>query len=171
MSEHQIPVRSVSSLALSCQLHRCGFGSAAAGDGSSVVVGCVQMESSVFYAGCACFACEVAWPAGAVYVCGGGAGEAVLFVDAAVFVGAGLVAGLTVVRSSLSACHCSGLAETDRKDMVVISGPSEAYWYLVEHPVHKSRRALDTQMLDPIHKFNIKQMYLIPKWCLILKSD
>lgn len=159
MSEHQIPVRSVSSLALPCQLHCCGFGLAAAGDGSPVVVGCVQMESFAFYAGCACFACAAAWPVGAVYVCGGGTGEVVLFVDAAVFVGAGLVAGLTVVRSSLSVCRCSGLDETDCKDMVVISGPSEAYWYLVEHPVQRSQRGLVTQTYlyfnaNAIHRFN-----------------
>lgn len=131
-SVHQAPACSASSLALACQLRCCGFGSAVAGDGSPVVVGCVRMESSAFYVDCACSACAVAWPVGVVYV--GGAEETVLSADVVVIVGAGLVPGLTVVRSSLSVHHCFGLAEADRKDMVVISGPSEAYWYLVEHP-------------------------------------
>lgn len=112
-SVHQVPGRSASSLALASQLRCCGFGSAVAGDGSPVVVGRVQMESSAFYVGCACSACAAAWPVGVVYVGGGGAGEAVLSADVAVIVGAGLVAGLTVVRNSLSVHHCFGLAETD----------------------------------------------------------
>lgn len=141
VSVHQVPALSASSLALVRLLRCCGFGSAAAGDGSPVVVGRVQMESSAFYAGCACFACAAAWTAGVVYVSGGGAGEAVLSADVAVIVGA----GPTVVRSSLSVHHCPGLAETDRKDKVVISGPSEAYWYLVAHPGQSSGRAFITQ--------------------------
>lgn len=151
---HQVPACSGSSLALMCLLHHRGFGSAVAEDGSRVVVARVRMESSAFYAGCACSACAVAWPVGAVYVGGGGAGEAVRSADAAdvVLVGAGLVAGWTVVRSSLSARHHSGLAETDRKDMVVISGPSEAYLYLVEHPgqeeVRKSSHHLDILIIQ-----------------------
>lgn len=142
---HQVPACSASALALPRQRCCCGYGSAAAEDGSPVVVGRVRMESSAIYAGYACFACAAACPVDVVYVCVGGAAEAVLSADDAVIVDAGLVVGLTVVRSSLSVRRCSGLAEIDCKDMVVISGPSDAYWYLVEHPAQRSGRALVTQ--------------------------
>lgn len=63
-------------------------------------------------------------------------GRVVVFVvGAAVIVGAGLVDELTVARSSLSGCQCSGPAGTDHRDTAVTSGPSLAYWYQVEHPV------------------------------------
>lgn len=112
---HQVHACSGSSVALTCQLRCCGFGSAVAGDGSPVVVEHGRMESSAFYAGCACSAYAAAWSVGVVCVSegGGGAGEAVPSADVAVIDGAGLVAGLTVVKSSLSVLHCSGLAETD----------------------------------------------------------
>lgn len=136
-SVRPVPACCVSSLALPCRLCCCGFGSAAAGDGSPVVAGRVRMESSAFSGGCACSACAAAWPVG-------GAAEAVRSAGAAVIVDAGLVAGPTVVRSSLSVRRCSGLTEADRKDMVVISGPSEAYWYQVEHPGQRLGRAFVT---------------------------
>lgn len=107
-SAHQVPARCASLVALGCQQRCCGCGLAVDGNGSPAVVGLVHMESSAIYAGCACSACAAAWPVCVVYVGWGGAGEAA---SSAVIVGAGLVAGLAVVRSSPSVLHCSGLVE------------------------------------------------------------